>query len=122
MLFSVPDLSGHSQQKTIFLKVTIETLKLTAMLKRIFFYSALLLTSSIAYSQTDTGYNRGADKPGQVYLLKPGVDIPVTVAGIAWSAFAFPKIYDKPSIPVSTINSLNKNDLNVFDRWAAGKY
>ena len=122
------------------------------MLKRILIYSCFLLSSARAYNQTDTlvktdslkkvnadTLNKAnanalsnvnadsfrdlnAERPEKVYKIKPGVDIPITLAGIAWSAYAFPKIYDKPSIPVAKINSLNKNDLNGFDRWAAGKY
>jgi hypothetical protein len=122
------------------------------MLKRILIYSSFLFFSTTAYNQTDTliktdSVNKvnadtltatnanavtnvnadsftkvSAPKSDEVYKLKPVVDIPVTLAGIAWSAYAFPKIYDKPSIPVATINALNRNDLNGFDRWAAGKY
>jgi membrane-associated phospholipid phosphatase len=65
---------------------------------------------------------RGADKPDEVYLLKPAVDIPVTAAGIAWCAYAFPKIYDKPYSDIRSLNNLKKEDLNVLDRWAAGMY
>jgi membrane-associated phospholipid phosphatase len=58
---------------------------------------------------------------GEIYHLKPVVDIPVIVAGVAWSAFAFPKIYSKDPSTVEEILSLDKNDIPSFDRWAAGK-
>lgn len=61
-----------------------------------------------------------ATDPG--YKINPAVDIPVTAIGAGWSAFAFTKIYGKdPSTP-EQILSLNKDDLNSFDRWAAGKH
>jgi membrane-associated phospholipid phosphatase len=65
---------------------------------------------------------RGADKPDEVYLLKPSVDIPVTAAGIGWCIYAFPRIYNKPYADIRSLNNLDKNDLNVLDRWAAGMY
>jgi membrane-associated phospholipid phosphatase len=62
------------------------------------------------------------DKPGEVYKLKPSVDIPVTAAGVGWCLYAFPKIYNKPYASITSLQGLNKEDLNVFDRWAAGMY
>ena len=56
-----------------------------------------------------------------VYSLKPAVDIPIIVAGTAWSAYAFGKIYAKDKIPAETVGGLKKENLNALDRWAAGK-
>lgn len=61
-------------------------------------------------------------KPGEVYKLKPAIDIPLTVVTAAWSLYAFPRIYDKPGISPAVIESLDKNDINGFDRWAADVY
>ncbi|MEP7168086.1 MAG: phosphatase PAP2 family protein [Bacteroidota bacterium] len=61
------------------------------------------------------------NKSSKMYGLKPVIDIPIIVAGCAWSAFAFPKIYSKEASTVEEISSLNKNNIPSFDRWAAGK-
>jgi membrane-associated phospholipid phosphatase len=58
----------------------------------------------------------------QVYKLKPAVDIPVFAVGAGWSAYAFTKIYSKEHSNVETILSLDKNDINWFDRWAVRPY
>lgn len=55
----------------------------------------------------------------RVYVLKPAIDVPVTTAGTAWTLFAFSKIYDRDESSVEKINSLNVNNINGFDRWAA---
>lgn len=91
------------------------------MLKRITLYVTLLLVSIHAFSQSDT-LKPVKKNSGEVYDLKLAVDIPVTAAGVAWSIYAFPKIYDKPPSTEAEIMRLDKNDLNGFDRWAAGKY
>jgi membrane-associated phospholipid phosphatase len=61
-------------------------------------------------------------KRQQVYKLKPAVDIPVFAVGAGWSAYAFTKIYSKEHSNVETILSLDKNDINWFDRWAVRPY
>jgi membrane-associated phospholipid phosphatase len=57
---------------------------------------------------------------GPRYRLKPAIDIPITVVGMGWSFYAFPKIYDKSETPVQAIEALNVNNINGLDRWAAG--
>ena len=92
------------------------------MLKRVFFSCTLFCCYVFGFSQysADTsGKPRG--NTSEVYKLKLAVDIPVTAAGIAWSVYAFPKIYDKPNSTEAEILSLNREDINGFDRWAAGK-
>jgi membrane-associated phospholipid phosphatase len=59
---------------------------------------------------------------GEVYKLNLAVDIPLTALTAGWSIYAFPKIYDKPGIPETTLNSLRKENINGFDRWAADVY
>jgi membrane-associated phospholipid phosphatase len=60
-------------------------------------------------------------KEDQVYILKPKIDIPVTAVGAAWTLYAFTKIYSKEETPAADILALNKDNINGFDRWAAGK-
>lgn len=56
------------------------------------------------------------------YRINPAIDIPITAVGVGWSSFAFTKIYNKDASSVEEILALDKNDLNGFDRWAAGKH
>jgi len=58
----------------------------------------------------------------EVYRLKPAIDIPLIAAAGGWSYFALSKIYKKDSSSVEDITSLNKSDINGFDRWAADVY
>lgn len=62
------------------------------------------------------------EKPIPVYKLNPAVDIPITAVGTAWSLYAFTKIYSKDESSGEKILSLNKNDVNGFDRWAIRPY
>ena len=89
-------------------------------MRKVIFYSTLLLISVSSYGQTDsttvidtaitstapdslivqsnlnTPANDGLmQQDGPVYKLKPAVDIPVTLIGAGWSVFAFSKIYSK---------------------------
>lgn len=56
-----------------------------------------------------------------MYKLKPKVDIPIVAAGTAWSLYAFSKIYTKDPTPIDEIRNLSSENINGFDRWAAGK-
>jgi membrane-associated phospholipid phosphatase len=64
--------------------------------------------------------NTWNDNP--VYKINPAVDIPLSAAGAGFSLYAFTKIYSKDSSTYAQINALRKDDVNSFDRWAAGKY
>src|SRR4029079_7383832 len=57
-------------------------------------------------------------KKQPVYKLKPIVDIPITVIGTSWSLYAFSKIYSKPKSDEEKILSLDRNNVNAFDRGA----
>ncbi len=104
-------------------------------MRKYFTYGLIVLAGSATAQAPSLAYE---DNPGEqirfapprpetdpiaekVYHLRPAVDIPVSVAGAAWSGYAFSKIYSKDDIPDSVVAHLNKDDLNVFDRWAAGK-
>ncbi|HYD20421.1 MAG TPA: phosphatase PAP2 family protein [Flavipsychrobacter sp.] len=56
----------------------------------------------------------------RMYTLKPAVDIPIIATGTLWSAYAFTKIYSKDKIPDEKVAGLRTEDINAFDRWAAG--
>lgn len=58
-------------------------------------------------------------KGKNVFRLNPGVDWTVTLAGSAWSVFTMTKIYNKGASTPDQINSLDKNDINKFDRYLA---
>lgn len=83
---------------------------------------SLRLTRSDSVSVPDTIKtevsikSKGSDLP--VYKLKPAVDIPLFAINAGWSAYAFTKIYSKDRSSEEKILSLNKNDINGFDRWA----
>lgn len=53
-----------------------------------------------------------------IYKLKPAADIPLFAINAAWSGYAFTKIYSKDRSSEEKILSLDKNDINGFDRWA----
>ena len=58
----------------------------------------------------------------RVYVLKPAIDVPVTVLGSAWTLYAFSKIYDRDPSTVEKIESLRTSNIPRFDRWAADIY
>ena len=53
-----------------------------------------------------------------VYKLKPAVDIPLFAINAGWSGYAFTQIYSKDRSSEEKILSLDKNEINWFDRWA----
>ncbi|RYD51408.1 MAG: phosphatase PAP2 family protein [Sphingobacteriales bacterium] len=55
------------------------------------------------------------------YHLSWKVDAPITAAGTAWTLWAFTHVYDKDTSTLAEIQALKKEDVNSFDRWAAGK-
>jgi len=61
-------------------------------------------------------------KKQPVYKLKPIVDVPLTAINTAWTMYAFTKIYSKPTSDPEKVLSLNKDDINWFDRWAVRPY
>ena len=58
----------------------------------------------------------------RVYKLKPAIDVPITVAGSAWTLYGFSKIYDRDESSVQKIESLRTSSIPRFDRWAADIY
>ena len=89
---------------------------------RSFTYSKLIIIvlcmSFHAINAQDTLNNNNTE----VYRLKPAIDIPLIAAAGGWSYFALSKIYKKDSSSVEDITSLNKSDINGFDRWSVDVY
>lgn len=56
------------------------------------------------------------------YKLNWKADAPITAVGMAWSFFAFSKIYDKDTSTVAEMNALDKKNVPGIDRWAAGMH
>ena len=85
----------------------------------------LIKTDTLASRDTvviDSSINNSVEKRQQIYKLKAAVDIPVFAIGAGWSAYAFTKIYSKERSTEEQILSLDKNDINGFDRWAVRPY
>lgn len=61
-------------------------------------------------------------KHGKVYHINPVVDIPVAVAGTAWTLYGFSKIYGRDPVSEAEIMALDKNRINKFDRPVADNY
>lgn len=59
--------------------------------------------------------------PQPNYQIRWAVDAPIVAAGTAWTLWAFGKVYDKDSSTLDQILNLRTEDINGFDRWAAGK-
>lgn len=74
------------------------------------------------YKSTDTLALVAETLPQEdaVYRLKPAIDIPVTAVSTAWTLYGFTQIYSKDDTPESIIQNIKKEDVNSFDRWAAG--
>ena len=58
----------------------------------------------------------------QVFKLNPKVDIPLTAVSAGWSVYCMTKVYNKGGSTEAQILSLNKNNINSFDRWAVTPY
>ena len=79
--------------------------------------SAFALPAS-AQSDFDFAKDPLPENPEYKYSLK--VDGPITLAGTAWTLYGFSQVYSKDKSTIAEIHALNKNDINGFDRWAAG--
>lgn len=79
------------------------------MKKIILFVFLMMLLRSDVFCQQHTDSQT-------VYKMKYGIDIPVTAAGTAWTLYGFSKIYNRDSITATEILSLNRNNVNRFDR------
>ena len=73
-------------------------------------------------SLVNTFGNETAIKNTSIYKIKPWIDIPLTVAFDAWSFYGMSVIYGRDAIPESEILTLDKNNVNRFDRPITGNY
>jgi len=80
--------------------------------------------SSYTYCQyTESPPKKSDDKNSEhMYNIKPWIDIPATVVFAGFSMYGFKVIYGRDSISAVTVLSLNKNDVNSFDRSSTDNY
>lgn len=57
-----------------------------------------------------------------VYKMKYALDIPIAVAGTAYTLYGFSKIYGRDKVPEAEILALNPQDVNSLDRPATKNY
>ena len=81
------------------------------------------LTTPVDTDTTVQTFNfKNPSRNGEIYKLKAASDIPVIAVGMGWSLYAFTKIYSKDKSSEEAILSLNKKDINSFDRHGADVY
>ncbi|MFL5771724.1 MAG: phosphatase PAP2 family protein [Flavisolibacter sp.] len=61
-------------------------------------------------------------RKSEVYRIRPAVDIPVTLAGVASSLYGFSKIYNRDTSTIEEIEELDKNDIAPINRSGASQY
>jgi membrane-associated phospholipid phosphatase len=57
-----------------------------------------------------------------IYKMKWGIDIPLTVVTCGVTLYNFSKIYSKDRLTMDELNSLNPNNVNAFDRAATRQF
>ena len=96
-----------------------------------FLYATLFIflfaQSKLVAQQTDSSKNNvGNDKEhltsAPVFRIKPGLEIPLTLAFDAWSIYGMSVIYGRDAVPVSEILQLDKKKVNKFDRPITNNY
>lgn len=89
----------------------------------IYLFASLLMAPAFAQQQDSMVSTRSAmGVRNNVYNYRPAIDIPYTLAAVAFDLYAFSKIYNKDAPTAGDIDNLRKESVNGFDRWAAGKY
>lgn len=83
----------------------------------------LFVTFSVinTYAQRDSTKTKKKDLP-QVYNYNNKLDIPLSSVASAISLYNFTQVYSKESSSEESILALNPDDVNGFDRGAAGNY
>lgn len=81
-------------------------------------------TADTSIASVNTVLLKPTGKPftNEVYKIKKGIDIPLTVAGVGWSLYAFTKIYNKDTSTLAQIMALNRNNVSAFNRSAIDNY
>lgn len=94
-------------------------------MKIIYLVSVLLSISSVCFTQqldSTIVAEQTRINNGPVYKMKYGLDIPIAVAGTAWTLYGFSKIYGRDKVPEAEINALDPADLNSIDRSTFDNY
>ncbi len=81
-----------------------------------------LQTAPIAPTPIPPANNEADLQASPQYKIKPGVDIPLVVAGAGFSAYNFSRISKKTSSDPAYVQGLSKKDVNWFDRWGVHAY
>lgn len=79
-------------------------------------------TDSIGSMQSSPVNLTRSNGSDQVYKIKPGLDIPVTLATVGWSLYGMSVIYGRDKVPESELNNLSIYDVNSFDRPVTKNY
>jgi membrane-associated phospholipid phosphatase len=76
----------------------------------------------------DTSVNKETDvaitkaTSGQVYKVKNGIDIPLTIAAAGYTLYGFSVVYNRGKTPESVILALNPDNVNQLDRRVTHYY
>lgn len=81
-------------------------------------FTAIFCATSLNVNAQDSASSENTE----IYYLEPSIDIPIIVVAGGWSYYALSKIYKKDSSSVEDILSLNRDKINVLDRWASYVY
>lgn len=83
---------------------------------------SVTVTGNVTDTNGLTQPNPVSTSSGDVYNIKPGLDIPLTILLDGWSIYGMSVIYGRDRTPESEILALNKNNINSFDRPIADNY
>ncbi len=92
--------------------------------RKIYLLALIALSSFAAYSQDSMIVVKTPPFANQapVYRVKNIIDIPVTVATVAYSIYGMGVIYNRDPVPQSEVLALQKSNINKFDRPIADNY
>jgi|ERR1035437_3500806 membrane-associated phospholipid phosphatase len=84
--------------------------------------NANICDRSLNYSANGETPDSLSNNKSQVFKLNPKVDIPLAAVSAGWSIYAMTKVYNKGGSTEAQILSLNKNNINSFDRGSVTPY
>jgi len=86
----------------------------------------MILTSLNVFAQDTTvvsvNVKPARNMNGEVYNIKPIIDIPLTLAADGMALYGMSVIYGRDKVPEAEILALNSNNINSFDRSTADNY
>lgn len=94
--------------------------KLLSVILSILFFRLSAVSQEVALN--DSRAQAGVTDSGYCYKLKNKVEIPIVVAGAAFTAYNFSRISKKTASDNSFVEALTKKDVNWFDRWGVRPY